>query len=287
MTFSPTAVLAIVGFIASVAAFLVRPSRNRRVTAQFVLSLLTWSLLWFATGSQFAIDSMTNLMIHMISHVLVMFIVPMGIIYSATPRSMQWLLPVEPRRKLLRWYYVKRKFRLPAWLNHPVTGALVMNVVMVTCHLSSVFDFLMIHDWAMGWVMEPAFLFSGLYFFHFILSSPPRLRKGRIRWQVFMIVVTMLEMFILAMAMSIFTKVAWYSVMLHPAMAGMVGMAGMTTSVSPATAFHQQQLGAAILWVCGDFWAVPCLVVLIRRLVKRDGSLFAALENQTSRLFST
>lgn len=102
-----------------------------------------------------------------------------------------------------------------------------------------------------------------------------------------MIVVTMLEMFILAMAMSIFTKVAWYSVMLHPAMAGMVGMAGMTTSVSPATAFHQQQLGAAILWVCGDFWAVPCLVVLIRRLVKRDGSLFAALENQTSRLFST
>lgn len=283
MTFSPVAVFSIIGALLSVSAFVLRPARNPRVKAQFGLSLLTWALLWFATGSQFAIDSMTNLMIHMISHVMVMFIVPMGLIYSATPRSLQWLVPVHLRRTILRWYYVDRRLHLARWMKHPVMATLVMNTVMVACHLSAVFDYLMIHSWAMDWVMEPAFLLSGLYFFHFILSAPPRVRKGRIGWQLFMIASTMLEMFILAMAMSIFTKVAWYSVMVHPVMAGMVGM---TASVSPATAFHQQQLGAAILWVCGDFWAVPCLVILIRRLVKRDGSLFAVLEGQSSRLFS-
>ncbi len=284
MTFTPVAVLSLLGAFTSVVAFLRRPRRSRtRVQLQFVISMLSWGMLWFATGSQFAIDSMSNLMLHMIGHVLVMFCVPMGLIFSGTLRSWQWLVPVAQRRRFQRWYFVRRSWKLPRFINHPITGAVVMNVVMVTCHLASVFDYLMLHMWSMDWIMEPAFLLSGLFFFHFIISAPPRLRKGKIRWLLAMVAVTMLEMFILAMAMSIFTKSAWYSVTLHPQM---VGMAGMTTSISPASAFHQQQLAAAILWVCGDFWAVPCIVILVRRLIKRDGSLLAALENQSSRFAS-
>jgi hypothetical protein len=63
---------------------------------------------------------------------------------------------------------------------------------------------------------------------------------------------------------------------------GMAYMPGMATTVSAA--FHQQQLAAAILWICGDFWAVPLLVMIARRVVSRDGSLLAALERQSSRL---
>ncbi len=60
-------------------------------------------------------------------------------------------------------------------------------------------------------------------------------------------------------------------------------MPGMATSVTAA--FHQQQLAAAILWICGDFWAVPILFVITRQAVSRDGSLFAVLERQSSRFF--
>jgi hypothetical protein len=59
-------------------------------------------------------------------------------------------------------------------------------------------------------------------------------------------------------------------------------MPGMATSA--LVAFHQQQLAAGILWICGDFWAVPILVMIARQLVRRDGSLFAVLDRQSSRL---
>jgi biotin transporter BioY len=128
--------------------------------------------------------------------------------------------------------------------------------------------------------MEPAFFFSGLFFFHFLVTSPPRRNRVPLRLQLVMVVATMFEMLILAMSMSIFTKTSWYDVMTPGH--GMPYMPGMATTMSAA--FHQQQLAAAILWICGDFWAVPLLVVIARRVVTRDGSLFAALERQSSKL---
>jgi hypothetical protein len=94
------------------------------------------------------------------------------------------------------------------------------------------------------------------------------------------VVATMFEMLILAMSMSIFTKASWYDVMTPGH--GMPYMPGMARTVSAA--FHQQQLAAGILWICGDFWAVPILVMIARQLARRDGSLFAVLDRQTSRL---
>ena len=284
---APLGVVAIIGDALSIISFLRRPSRRQRTQLQFIVSIFSWTSLWFATASSFASSGMTNLTSHMIGHVIVMFLVPIGLILSGTARSWWWLLPVDSRRKVLRWWNVDRDVRVPKFFFNPISAALVLNVVMVTSHIPSVFDASMEHQWGMDYLLEPSFLLSGLFFFHFIVSSSPRKNKVGIRLQLFMVLSTMLEMLVMAMSLSIFSNSAWYAVM--KPMAGMtnMNMAGMTM---PATtlleAFHQQQLAAGVLWVCGDFWAVPCLILIIRRLANRNGgSLFNAL-NRGSEKFT-
>jgi len=281
---SPLAVVAIVGAVLSMIAYSRRPGHSYRVQVQFVVTLASFAVLWFATGSSFAREGMTSLPIHMVSHVLVMFVVPMGLVGGAFFRSLWWVLSAPARRSLLSWWYRGRTWRAPRWLVHPYTALVTLNVVMVASHTPVVFDFVMSRMWAMDWLMEPAFLLSGLFFFHFIIPSLPRHNHARLSAQLAMIVVTMAEMFFLAMSMSIFTSSAWYSVMVPSAamMAGHMDMPGMATSATGA--FSQQRLAAGILWICGDFWAVPCLVLIARQVIAREGSLFAALERQTSRL---
>ena len=284
---APLGVVAIIGAALSIISFLRRPSRRQRTQLQFIASIFSWTSLWFATASSFASSGMTNLTSHMIGHVIVMFLVPIGLVLSGTARSWWWLLPVNSRRKVLRWWNVDRDVRVPKFLFNPISAALVLNAVMVTSHIPSVFDASMEHQWGMDYLLEPSFLLSGLFFFHFIVSSSPRKNMVGIRLQLFMILSTMLEMLVMAMSLSIFSNSAWYAVM--KPMAGMtnMNMAGMTM---PATtlleAFHQQQLAAGVLWVCGDFWAVPCLILIIRRLANRNGgSLFNAL-NRGSEKFT-
>jgi putative membrane protein len=277
---SPLGVVAVLGAILSILAYSRRPSRSTRVNLQFLLSLLSFALLWYATSSPFAAEGMMNLPDHMIAHILAMFMVPIGIVGSSYIRSLWWILSPEPRRRLLRWWYLERTWRAPRWLFHPITATIVLNAVMVTSHLPSVFDYVMARTWMMQWLVEPAFLLSGLFFFHFIVASPPRKNKVRLRYQLIALIVTLFEMLILAMSMSIFTSASWYTVMLPHA--GMADMPGMATSAT--VAFSQQRLAAGILWICGDAWAIPCLIAVGYRIVKRDGSLFAALERQSSRL---
>jgi len=277
---SPLGVVAVAGALATSVAFVRRPSRSTRVVAQTLLSLSAWGLLWFATSSAFAQRGMENLPDHMIGHVIVMFVVPMALIGASTMRSLAWCLPASWRRVVQRRYY-GRSWRMPSWLAHPIVAAFVLNLVMVGAHLPRLFNATMAHRWMMDWLMEPAFLLSGLFFFHFIIPAWPRRPQGRLRLQFFMVAVTMLEMLIMAMAMSLFTKSAWY--IMAPASA-MVGMPGMATT--PAASFSQQQLAAAILWICGDFWAVPCLILIVRRVMQRDGSLLATLDRQSSRFSS-
>jgi hypothetical protein len=74
----------------------------------------------------------------------------------------------------------------------------------------------------------------------------------------------------LAMALSIFASGSVYSVYAH--------VPGVT--LPP---FADQQIGAAILWVCGDFWAVPTMITIIRQMVAVDGSMSGALDGMLHR----
>ncbi len=103
-----------------------------------------------------------------------------------------------------------------------------------------------------------------LFWLQFIPSPPFRMRMPPIS-QALALVATNVIMWILAMSMGILTQASWYPVYNH--------IAGVT--LPP---FADQQIGAGILWVCGDFWAIPCLIVVARRIIDGDGSLNSAVD---------
>ena len=156
-------------------------------------------------------------------------------------------------------WVVARQSEAPA--RYPWLPAMILNLVMVVSHLPRVFNFVMTHGFWAAELMNLIFCVSGLWFFVCIWRTSTPLR-----WSIFSVVGTMAVMLFLAMAMSIFSATPWYS-----SMASMPGM-------SMASDFSSQQLAAAILWICGDIWAVPTLVVLIRRLVEREGSLLNVVQ---------
>ena len=84
---TPLGVLAIVGVTLSLASWLRHRWVSRRGTLQLLLAISSWVALWVASASAFATKGMTNLPLHMVSHVVVMFLVPMGLIGSAWLRS--------------------------------------------------------------------------------------------------------------------------------------------------------------------------------------------------------
>lgn len=265
MNLTPLAVLSLLGVVSVVVDLYRESVRNPKWVQLNVVAMLSWFTLWWATSSDFAARAMEQLPLHMVAHIFVMFIVPIGLTYSGAGTKLAKLLFTSGHFPGQRISANK--------LNHPVLAFVVLNGVMVASHLPPVFNATMQSSWAMDWLMEPAFLLAGLYFFSFIVRGPGQSREAKLRWQLLLVLGTMLEMLVLAMSMSIFTKTAWY-----PMMGNMMGMWHPS-----ARDFSQQQLAAAILWVCGDFWAVPCLVVIVRRIMARDGGLLAALDRQSAR----
>jgi cytochrome c oxidase assembly factor CtaG len=240
------------------------PARSRTRRHRSYLFYAGLVLLVVAVASPIDYWSDQYFYVHMVEHILLAFFAPMLIVGGAPWLPLVHGLPVGIRRRwgraLLLGSGSSAVRAVGRFITNPWTALVSFNAVMVVWHLPALFDAAQQNSAIHIWLMHASLFLTGVLFWLQIIPSYPFRMKPSAVWQMGAIIGTNIAMFVLAMAMSIFTATSWYSVYAH--------VPGV--SLSP---FADQQLGAAILWVCGDFWAIPALVVVMRRVLDQEGSL--------------
>ena len=250
------------------------PERVRRRRRRSLLFYSGLAVLLVAVVSPIDYWSSDYFFVHMIEHVLIAFAAPVLIVAGAPWIPMMFALPVKTRRKVGRYFYLSVRARIfravGRFVRDPWVAVLSFNAAMLVWHVPRLFTLSENNQAVHIWLMHGSFIVTGvLFWLQIIPSYPMRPAKSAI-WQAGAIITTDVTMTVLAISMSFLTAVSWYPTYAH--------LAGVT--LSP---FADQQIGAAILWVCGDFWALPALYVVLRRAIDQDGSLSSVFDRMTGR----
>jgi putative membrane protein len=207
--------------------------------------------------------------VHMAGHLLLMFAAPTLVVAGAPWQPLLAGLPGRSgqalTREAMRGGWSRPARRAAAFLLRPWAAVGLFCAVMVAWHLPALYDLAATNQFAHIWLMHASFFGAGVLFWLQFIPSPPFRRRMPDVSQAAALVAANAVMWLLAMSMSLFTQRSWYAVYGH--------VPGVTLP-----AFASQQIGAAILWVCGDFWAIPALIVVMRRIMEAEEGVGPAIE---------
>ena len=243
-----------------------RTRQRRRRSAWFYAGL---AVLLIAVQSPIDYWADDYFFVHMIQHLLLMFAAPTLIVAGAPWQPLLDALPGESGKAATREVLTARWTRplraMGGTLLRPWVSIVIFNIVMIVWHLPGPFDLAERNQAVHIWLMHASFFIAGILFWLQFIGSPPFRIKLTPESQDSALVITNEVMWVIAMPMGILTSTSWYPVYDH--------IPGVTLP-----AFADQQIGAGILWICGDFWAIPTMIFVVRRLMAEDGTVSAAVD---------
>jgi putative membrane protein len=251
-----------------------RPERTRERRLRSLWFYAGLAVLLIAVESPIDYWADDYFFVHMIQHLLLMFAAPSLIVAGAPWQPLLDALPGRSGRSVTRGVLAdgwSRPLRaVGGFFLRPWVAVALFNAVMIFWHLARPFDLAENNQTVHIWLMHGSFFAAGVLFWLQFIPSPPFRRRMPLVSQAAALLVTNAIMIGLAMALSIFVSGSIYAAYDH--------VPGVT--LPP---FADQQIGAAILWVCGDFWALPSMIVIVRRLIVTDGNITATLDRVLNR----
>ena len=251
-----------------------RPERTRERRRRSFLFYGGLAVLLLTVCSPTDYWSDAYFFVHMLQHLLLMFAAPTLVVAGAPWQPLLDGLPGRTgqavTRGTLRGTWSRPLRAVGAFLLRPWVAVTLFSGVMILWHLPVLFDLGQDNQAVHIWLMHGSFFAAGVLFWLQFIPSPPFRRRMPDVSQAIALIGTNLVMWVLAMSMSLFTQASWYSGYSH--------VPGVT--LPP---FADQQIGAAILWVCGDVWAIPALVIVMRRIIGTDGGVGPALDKILNR----
>jgi putative membrane protein len=242
-------------------------TRERRIRSLWFYAGLLVLLLAVESPIDYWADS--YFMVHMVQHLLLMFAAPSLVVAGAPGQPLLAALPGRSAKAVTRSVLAdgwSRPLRSLWWfLTAPVVAVVLFNLVMVVWHIPAAFDLAENNQVVHIWLMHSSFFLAGVLFWLQFIPSPPFRSRMPLLGRAAALLATNVVMIFIAMSLSIFATHSVYAPYDH--------VPGVTLP-----AFADQQIGAAILWVCGDFWALPTMIITIRKLLNDETGVGTALD---------